>query len=66
LNNAGILTYSNLADAKLEDLQKVLDDAGPRYKIHDPSTWAEQSAIAASGDWDKLKELQDKLDGGKK
>jgi small subunit ribosomal protein S1 len=66
LNNAGILSYQQLADSKLEQLQQILEDAGPRYRIHDPSTWAEQAQIAAAGDWDKLKELQDKLDGGKR
>lgn len=66
LNNGGIHTFQDLADAKLETLQQILDDAGPRYRIHDPGTWSEQAALAAAGDWDKLKELQDQLDGGKK
>ncbi|MEL6866401.1 MAG: hypothetical protein AAFP19_18395, partial [Bacteroidota bacterium] len=32
---------------------------------HNPGTWAEQAAMAASGDWEKLKAWQDELDGGK-
>ena len=66
LNNAGINTFQELADASLDQLKEILENAGPRYKMHDPGTWSEQAGIAASGDWDKLKELQDKLDGGKK
>ena len=66
LNNAGIMTFANLADAKVDDLKQILENAGSRYKMFDPTTWPEQAGIAASGDWDKLKELQDKLDGGKK
>jgi len=32
---------------------------------HDPSTWAQQSALARDGKWDELQTLQDELDGGK-
>ena len=66
LNNAGILSFKDLAAASLEKLQGVLDEAGPRYRMHDPGTWAEQSALAADGKWDELEALQDKLDGGKR
>lgn len=65
LNNGGIHTFQHLADAKVERLKEILDAAGPRYRIHDPTTWPEQSALAAAGKWDELKELQDRLDGGK-
>jgi len=66
LNNGGIATFQALADTPVERLKEILDAAGPRYRIHDPSTWPEQSALAAAGKWDELKELQDRLDGGKK
>ena len=66
LNNAGILTFKQLADASLDTLQGILDEAGPRYRMHDPGTWAEQSALAAADKWDELEALQDKLDGGKR
>ncbi len=65
LNNGGITTFQELADAKVERLQEILDNAGPRYKMHNPATWSQQSALAAKGDWDTLKELQDRLDGGR-
>ena len=64
LNNAGILTFADLADAKLETLQEILENAGPRYKILNPSTWSEQAALARDGKWEELKKLQDELDGG--
>jgi len=66
LNTAGILSFKDLAAASLDKLQGVLDEAGPRYRMHDPGTWAEQSALAADGKWDELEALQDKLDGGKR
>ena len=66
LNAAGILSFKDLAGASLEKLQGVLDEAGSRYRMHDPGTWAEQAALAADGKWDELEALQDKLDGGKR
>jgi len=42
-----------------------LTDAGPRYQMHDPTSWPQQSGLAAKGKWEELKTLQDKLDGGK-
>ena len=65
LNEAGIYTFSNLSQTPVDRLKGILADAGNRYKLHDPSTWPEQSALAADGEWDRLKQLQDQLDGGR-
>lgn len=65
LNNAGIKSWLQLANTNVERLQRILEAAGPRYRMHDPGTWPQQSALAANDKWDELKELQDKLDGGK-
>ncbi len=64
LNEAGILTFEDLANAKVEDIQKILTDAGLR--MMDATTWPEQARLAADGDWDALQALQDKLSGGRK
>lgn len=66
MNNNGIGSFEDMANADVEKLKEILAGAGARYKMHDPTTWPEQAKIAATGDWDKLKELQDKLDGGRK
>ena len=66
LNDAGIVTFKDLATAKEAKVQSVLDAAGPRFKMHKPATWAEQAKLAADGKWDALKTLQIKLDGGKR
>ncbi len=66
INKAGMITFADLAKAKTEALQTILDEAGSRYKTHDPSTWVEQSKLAAADKWDELKKLQDELDGGKR
>ena len=65
LNAAGITTFAQLADASIETLQEILDNAGSAYKIHDPSTWADQAAMARDGKMDELKAWQDQLNGGK-
>ena len=61
---AGISTFEALANASVEDIQKILSDAGLR--MMDASTWPQQARLAADGDWDALKKLQDKLSGGRK
>jgi len=65
LAGAGFTTYALLAKADPEKLKEALLEAGPRYKMHDPTSWPQQAELAANGEWDKLKELQDVLDGGK-
>jgi large subunit ribosomal protein L21 len=61
---AGISTFEALANASVEDIQKILSDAGLR--MMDASTWPQQARLAADSDWDALKKLQDKLSGGRK
>lgn len=65
LTNAGITTFAQLADADDATVQQVLADAGPRFNAHDATTWNEQAALARDGKMDELKELQDRLKGGK-
>ncbi|HPK08686.1 MAG TPA: 30S ribosomal protein S1 [Saprospiraceae bacterium] len=65
LNEANINSFEDLAKAKAEDIKNILDNAGSRYKMHDPTTWPEQAKLAANGDWDELKTLQDNLKGGR-
>lgn len=64
LKAAGINTFAELAKTDVSKVQSVLDAAGPRFKIAKPGTWPEQAALAAAGNWDGLKKLQDTLDGG--
>ena len=65
LKAAGIKTFTELAKAKKATLTGILDDAGSRYRMHDPTTWAKQSKLAAADKWDALGKLQDQLKGGK-
>lgn len=63
-NEAGINTYADLAAASEDKLKEILVDAGSRYASKNPSTWPQQAKLAADGNWDELKELQDHLKGG--
>ena len=65
LRDEGIDTWRKLANADVSNIQKILDAAGKRYKLADPSTWPKQAEMAADGRWDDLSEYQDFLQGGK-
>lgn len=62
LVNAGVATYAQLADIEADAVREMLE--GVRGN-HDPSTWAQQAALARDEKWDELQSLQDELDGGK-
>jgi ribosomal protein L30 len=62
--NAGIVTFQNLADAKVETLQALLKEAGSRYSMANPGTWPEQAALLASAQYEAFEKLCDELDGG--
>lgn len=64
-HNAGIQTWQQLAKADVTKLQKVLEDAGPRFRMHSPETWPRQAELADAGQWQELEEYQDFLDGGR-
>jgi predicted flap endonuclease-1-like 5' DNA nuclease len=65
LHEGGLKTYSQVSEASADAIREILAAAGNRYKMHDPTTWPDQAKMAAEGEWDKLKEWQDNLQGGK-
>lgn len=66
LNQYGIRTYRQLADADVARLKEILTTAGPQLAMHDPGTWPSQANLAANDQWDTLKSVQGFLKGGKK
>jgi len=64
LNTTGIHSFADLAKAKADDVQKVLDAAG--LQMMNPEGWIEQAKLAAKGDTKALMKLQDELKGGRK
>ncbi|MEY4935501.1 MAG: hypothetical protein RIS64_1860 [Bacteroidota bacterium] len=65
LNNIGIMTFVQLAVTPLQKLQEMLDAAGKRFAMHDPTSWTLQANLASKNDWESLKQLQSQLIGGK-
>jgi len=65
LYEAGIQTWEALANTPAEQIKEILDQAGSRYRMHNPSTWPMQAALAHEGKWKELKDWQDELHGGK-
>lgn len=64
-HNHDIKTWSALAACSVEKCQEVLNTGGKNFDLHKPGTWPEQADLAAKGLWQKLKDWQDQLDGGK-
>jgi hypothetical protein len=65
LKDAGITNLDLLSQSNISTLTSILQKAGRKYQIHDPTSWPEQAALARDGMWDKLGELQEKLVGGR-
>ncbi len=64
LDKAGISTFAALAEANAADIQEILNSAG--LKMMDATSWPAQAKLAAEGDMDGLKEMQDGLSAGRK
>jgi predicted flap endonuclease-1-like 5' DNA nuclease len=61
----GIETWRALAESSVDDLKSILDAAGKRFSLSDPTTWPKQAEMAADGKFDELREYQDFLNGGR-
>lgn len=66
LSSNGITTYAQLANADPAAVQEMLKKSSGRFNMAKPQTWPQQAELAASGNWDALKKLQDELHGGTK
>jgi len=64
LQHAGIDTFAKLAATPAATVQRILDGAGPNFRLANPESWAKQAAICAKGDWSALRKLQDELIAG--
>jgi large subunit ribosomal protein L21 len=62
---AGIDTFAKLAAASAASVKEILEASTSKLSHLDPTTWAQQSQLAADGKMDELKKLQDELNGGK-
>jgi len=64
LTKAGIDSYAKLAKANAEKIKEILTEASSRMAHLDPESWPKQAKMAADGNWDELKDWQDKAKGG--
>ena len=62
LQEAGIVTYAQLAKADEGQLEQILEASDPRLlRLARPASWPEQAALAAAGEWEALEALQGEL-----
>jgi len=64
LQQAGIMTYAQLAATDTAAIKSILVRANVRVAVSD--TWSEQAALAAAEDWDGLEKLKAELRAGRK
>ena len=62
---SGILTWKALSETSVDRCREILNKAGERFQIHDPSTWPRQAKLCYEGKWQELKDWQEILDGGR-
>ena len=60
-----IVSFKDLSKASAKKLKGILEAAGSKFKMHDPTSWPKQAKLAAAGKWAELEELQKELNGGK-
>ncbi len=65
LKEAGINTWADLAGKSAEELKGILDAAGSRYRMHNPTSWPKQAKLAANDKWNELVVFQQFLDSGR-
>ena len=66
LNNHNILSYKQLASESVVNLERLLDEAGPRFRVHVPETWPEQARLLFENKMDEFKILTENLKGGRR
>lgn len=65
LKKKDIITYKALAKCSIKNIKAILEEAGPKYNVHNPASWPKQAKLAAAGKWDELDALQNELIGSK-
>lgn len=61
----GITTWKKLAETSVARCREILDSEDGRFRTHDPETWHEQARLAYEGKWEKLRDWQKNMKGGR-
>ena len=64
-HSEGITTFAQMAKKTGDELKEMLEKSEGNFNAQDTHSWPEQAQLAADGNWDGLKELQDKLTAGR-
>ncbi len=64
LNQHDIHTFSQLAEADVEELRAILEEGGSGFRMADPTSWPRQARLADNRDWVRLAALKQQLVGG--
>lgn len=62
--NRGFTTWWSMANADLSVLRSTLAEAGPKFQVHDPTSWPQQARLLANGEWDRFARLAQALRDG--
>lgn len=62
--NNGVSTFAQISKMSVPEMSAILDKGGPRFKLANPGSWAQQAKLAAENRWTELKALQDELYAG--
>jgi len=65
LKDSGVKTLEDMSKSDTASLKKILVAGGDRFQMHDPSSWADQAALAVEEKWTDLAKYQDLLIGGR-
>ena len=60
----GTGTFDKVMNMSVQQMQAILEKGGPRFKLANPGSWAEQARLCYENRWTELKALQDNLTAG--
>jgi predicted flap endonuclease-1-like 5' DNA nuclease len=60
----GVKTFAQVSTSSVAAMNAILEKGGSRFKLANPSTWAEQARLCHENRWAELQVLQDKLSAG--
>lgn len=60
----GTGTFDKVMNLSVPQMQAILEKGGPRFKLANPGSWAEQAKLCYENRWAELQILQDQLTAG--